>query len=477
MPLILGTNSIKDTAFDVANSCRFNDDSSDYMHITRGSAGNQKTFTISMWIKRCQLGSSVYTWTVGADGNNNFVLYFDSNDQLEIWEYKPSAYNFRLKPKYKFRDVSAWYHLCVAFDTTQSTSTNRVKVYVNGTQLTDFDTSSYPSLNYDTFMNSTSQHWLGRYTNQSYYFDGYICEMVVIDGQQLDPTSFGEFDSDSPTIWKPKDVSGLTFGTNGFYLDFEDSSALGNDANGGSDFTVVNLTSLDQSTDTCTNNFATLNSNVVIGSTSRTFEEGNLSFKAESNNWTNTYSTLAASQGKWYAEMNIQKLQSSNGYAGVGILGTNHGNISGAFNTDSNSAGIELDHRGGSNVNIMSAGSNQGNAGEDFEQGKIVGLAVDMDNRALYISENGTYLTVGGSVGNPTSGSSKTGAITIPTGIDFFAFAIGGYSTDFKGFYNFGSPAYSITSGNSDANGHGNFEYSVPSGYFTLCTKNLAENG
>ena len=112
-----------------------------------------------------------------------------------------------------------------------------------------------------------------------------------------------------------------------------------------------------------------------------------------------------------------------------------------------------------------------------YTTGDIIGVAVDMDNRALYISENGTYLTVGGSVGNPTSGSSKTGAITIPTGIDFFAFAVGGYSTDFKGFYNFGSPAYSITSGNSDANGHGNFEYSVPSGYFSLCTKNLAEFG
>ena len=477
MPLILGTNSIKDTGYNVANSLRFNDDA-DKLSRTPSSDGNQQSFTVSFWSKRGKLGAN-NIMVHGVLSNSDFMIYYNSSDQLQI-ATNLSGTIYGLNTDRLFRDPSAWLHIVVSLDTTSATASSRIKVYINGSQETSLNNTSYPPQNSNISWNKSSlPQNIGHYVDStSIGYKGYIAEFVNIDGSTLTPTSFGEFDEDSPTIWKPKDVSGLTFGTNGFYLDFENSGALGTEVSGNSNtFTVTNLSAIDQSTDTCTNNFATLNPNVVIGSTSRSFEEGNLTFKAESTNWTNSYSTLAVSQGKWYAEMKIQTLQSSNGYGGVGIVGTNHGNISSAFNTDSNSAGIELDHRGGSNINIMSGGSNQGDAGEDFEQGKIVGLAVDMDNRALYISEDGTYLTVGGSVGNPTSGSSKTGAITIPTGIDFFAFAVGGYSTDFKGFYNFGSPAYRITSGNSDANGHGNFEYSVPSGYFSLCTKNLAEFG
>ena len=190
MPFILGANTLSTGAYEVANSCRFNDDDSAHMHVTRGSAGNQKTFTISMWIKRCKLGASNYFFTVGPDGDTNFVMYFDASDQLEVWEYKSSAYQFRLKPKHKFRDTTAWYHLCVAFDTTQATDTNRIKIYVNGTQLTEFDTTNWPSEDYDTLMNDDRKYWLGKYTSLSYYYDGYLAEVVVLDGTAASPTSF-----------------------------------------------------------------------------------------------------------------------------------------------------------------------------------------------------------------------------------------------------------------------------------------------
>ena len=144
-------------------------------------------------------------------------------------------------------------------DTEQATASNRVRVYVNGTEVTSFSTETNPSQNADTTINTTQPMEIGRrISNSADFFDGYMAEVCFIDGQQLDATSFGEFDSDTG-IWKPIDVSGLTFGTNGFYLDFEDSSALGNDAAGSNNFTVNNLTSIDQTTDTCTNNFATLN--------------------------------------------------------------------------------------------------------------------------------------------------------------------------------------------------------------------------
>ena len=457
--------------YEVANSLRFDDGSSDYMHITRGSAGNQKTFTISMWLKRSRIaggsGDAVYFWTVGPDGNTNFVLVFDNDDQLEIWEYKSSAYQFRLKPSMRFRDPSAWYHLVVAFDTTQGTASNRVKVYVNGTQLTNFDTSSYPSQNYDTLMNDDRKYWLGKYTSLSYYYDGYICEMVVIDGQQLDPTSFGEFDSDSPNIWKPIDVSGLTFGTNGFYLDFEDSSALGNDANGGDDFTVVNLTSVDQSTDTCTNNFATWN-NLLGIQIPDSFSEGNLKLTMSQNAWRTTFSTIASNSGKWYAE--VKWVTGTEFTAGFGNAQS--------YSVDQDLNDLVANPGGDGFVSIIykngvlyENGSSSGSGYSTYSSGNIIMLAMDLDNYKLYLGVNGTW-------GNSANPATNTNGVAIPSANqgDFFHFAVSTYGTT-QASANFGSPPYSITSGNSDANNYGNFEYAVPSGYYALNTKNLAEFG
>ena len=465
MPLILGTNSLKDTGFNVANSCRFNDGDSAHMHITRGSAGNQRTFTISMWIKRCELGSSNYFFTVGPDGDTNFVMYFDSNDQLEVWEYK-SSYQFRLKPKYKFRDIAAWYHLCVAFDTTQSTSTNRVKIYVNGTQLTDFDTSSYPSEDYDTLMNDDRKYWLGKYTSLSLYYDGYLAEVVVLDGTAASPTSFGEFDSDSPTIWKPIDVSGLTFGTNGFYLDFEDSSNLGNDANGGTDWTAVNLAATDQSTDTCTNNFSTFNS--LIPNTTIIYQEGNLKVNQASNSdYTTAWSTIAVSRAKWYAEFkavsgfdNIAKA--------IGFL-----DVDAAYDNDGHIEAYSNGGAYGANGRVVQNGSGA-TSYTTYTNGDIIGIALDLDNGKVYYHKNGTYINSG----VPTSGSTGTGAFTVNTGKSYiFSAVIINFGGSNIWEANFGSPSFAISSGNSDGNGYGNMEYSVPSGYYTLCTKNLAEYG
>ena len=174
--------------------------------------------------------------------------------------------------------------------------------------------------------------------------------------------------------------------------------------------------------------------------------------------------------------MKIETLSSSNGYGNVGIIDTDH-DTDHNFIAGAKSAGLELDYRGGSNVNAFSAGSNLQDAGVNFAEDVIVGLAVDMDNNALYISENGTYITISSVVGVPTSGASKTGAITIPSTFNFFAFAVGGYTADFKGSWNFGSPSYSESGGNSDGNGYGNFNQSVPSGYYALNSKNLAEYG
>ena len=474
-------NSGLATGYDVANSVRFNDGDSAYMHITRGSAGNQRTFTISMWIKRCELGSSNYFFTVGPDGDTNFVMYFDSNDQLEVWEYK-SSYQFRLKPKYKFRDIAAWYHLCVAFDTTQSTSTNRVKIYVNGTQLTDFDTSSYPSEDYDTLMNDDRKYWLGKYTSLSLYYDGYLAEVVVLDGTAASPTSFGEFDSNSPNVWKPIDVSGLTFGTNGFYLDFEDSSNLGNDANGGTDWTEVNLAATDQSTDTCTNNFAVCNSTDSF-STGGTFSDGNMITQSTTSNRGIFTATMGVSTGKWYWEI---KTSASGGthasdewnYIGIAnqIGASNTDNILATSGTDSNKVYEYAIH--GHDGDFYNNGD-QGTYAASFTTGDIIGVFLDLDNNKIYWSKNGSWADGSGNSdeADPNGYKSVTDPASTPGGFYFPAWGDGGSNMNKTWQLNFGgTPSFSISSANADPNGYGSFEYPTEGGY-ALCTKNLAEFG
>ena len=472
MSLIIPANTLASGGYDVANSLRFNDGSSDYLNLSLGTPSNRKIFTCSAWVKRASTGTYPIFW-FGADSDNWFMVKYES-DSLRIESKSSGSTIIDVRTNALYRDFSAWYHVLVAVDTSQGTASNRIKIYVNGVQETSLQTSTYPNQNTDLNVITTAE--IGnQHTTQ--YFDGYMAEVVFVDGTQQANTDLGEFDEDSG-IWKPIDVSGLTFGTNGFYLDFENSGALGADVSGnGNDFTVNNLAAIDQSTDTCTNNFATANPLVVIGNTGQTYADGNLTFNASGTNWTATNSTIGASQGKWYAEFKVVTLASSTGYGNLGITGTENITNGNFISTEANSVGLGLDHRAGNNVAVYSGGSFVQYAGADFAAGAIVGIAVDMDNKKFYLSHNGTYLTVGGSVGDPTSGSTGTGAFTIPAGIETFLFAVGGYSTSFKGTWNFGSPPYAISSGNTDGNGYGNMEFAVPSGYYAINTKNLAEYG
>ena len=266
MPLILGTNSIKDTGYTVANSCRFNRPDSAYMSKTQGS-GNRRKATFSTWIKGQHAG---YAEQMIMSSGGNMNIYTDSGSLRINTGTGDYAYSTAL-----YRDPSAWYHFCVAIDTEQGTAANRIKIYVNGTQVTVFSASGDPSEDEDLNMNVADETFYISKSAASSYGDYYLAETVWIDGLQLAPTSFGEFNSDSPTIWQPIDVSGLTFGNNGFYLDYEASDNLGNDANGGTDLTESGLAATDQTTDTPTNNFATWNPLDNFYSAA-TFTEGNV---------------------------------------------------------------------------------------------------------------------------------------------------------------------------------------------------------
>ena len=457
-------------AYNVANSCRFEDGDSPKMTITQGNptepGGNaSRKWTISTWVKRGNLGIDSYIFLGGAYTNQGNKLYFDSNDNLVYWEHNSSSTtSWKFVTNRKFRDCSAWYSIIVAHDSTQSTEGNRVKIYINGTQETSFSTDTYPSEDADSnFMYNAEVITIGAQHTQN-YLDGYLAETVFIDGSQLAATSFGEFDEDSPTIWKPIDVSGLTFGTNGFYLDYEDSSNLGNDANGGTDLSETNLAATDQSTDTPTNNFATMNP-LDNYRYSTSFSEGNLKLTFNASNYGWNTSTFGVSKGKYYIE--IKDVSGASHTTGI----VDRSPTASQQDLSAQSFSSQYGVNGTAYVNGSSSETYS-----TFTNGDIIGIALDLDNNKLYYSKNGTWQG-SSDPANGTNPLTITAASSTQNGVYFIAVGDSGTSGTPVSEVNFGNPTFTISSGNADGNGYGNFEYAVPSGYYALCTKNLAEYG
>jgi len=301
------------TGYDVDNSCRFNDGDSAQMKKDATSSDNIVDATISMWVKRGVLGTAQVLFAGNYKSNNNYYcsLSFTSGDALSFKNYDNGT-NCEFITNRLFRDCSAWYYICVECDLSDSAA-DRVKIYINGTtRETSFSTST--NMSGDQFFLGKSGYEVGVGALQDgSYFDGYMAEVCYIDGNAagspLTPSSFGEFDEDTPTVFKPIDVSGLSFGANGFYLDFEDSSNLGNDKNGGTDLTESNLATTDQSTDTCTNNFCTLNP-LYNQYVDPTYSEGNLKITSGSG-WAGAKATMGVSTGKWYWELKLSGTMSS----------------------------------------------------------------------------------------------------------------------------------------------------------------------
>ena len=472
--------------YEVANSLRFNSGSSDHLQRTYGTPTNSKIFALSWWTKISgDPTSGIETgdhdmWGERTDTSNRVFMVINSGAQFDFFEKNGGSNVLELKTNRQFRDNGAWYHFLLLGDSTQSTASNRIKLYVNGVQETSFATETYPSQNYDFRLALNTLKYFGRVglggSLSTNYYDGYLAEAAFVDGTVTAHTDYGEFDSDTG-IWKPIDVSGLTFGNNGFYLDFENSGSLGADQSGnGNNFTVNNLTSIDQTTDTCTNNFATLNS--ISKGLDQTLSEGNLKMASgTATTRTPSQSTIGVSSGKWYAEFKI--LTSDNTVPGVVSTQWNHGTSQVSYSTGFypgyTTAGYGYTKAG----DVRNNGSAVGGTWSTFTTGDIIGVALDLDNDKLYFSKNGTWQNSG----DPTSGATGTGAVSITTpssttdGFYYFSIGDGSGGTSSGAECNFGNPMNTISSGNADGNGYGNFEYAVPSGYYSLNSKNLAEYG
>ena len=459
----IGASWVADTVFTVDRSLRFNDDDSAYLNRTPSSSSNRKTFTISWWFKRGNQGTVqgfFGAYDNSTSGNDSYYFSCIISDQginLGAWNQNWLATN-RL-----FRDPSAWYHCVVAYDTTQSTADNRVRMYINGVEETSFAQRNNPSQNFDLGWNFSSQmQTIGRvnYLTGSgpYPFDGYIAEFNSIDGLQLTPSSFGETDSITGQ-WIPKKYTG-SYGTNGFYLKFADNSGttattLGKDSSGnGNNFTPNNFVTGDAVKDTPSNNFATLN--VLSKSSGVTTQEGNL-YAQGSSSWRNIVGNFHMSSGKWYWEIYIKQV----GTAIYGIMPATRGNSRQDFYADIYTGTYSDEWGYRNNGTLYNSASGTSSWGDTYTTGDILSFALHMDNGTLDIKKN-----------DSATGSQITGISTTKEYRAAFTYFTSGTQSNI----NFGQDStfagQKTAQGNTDGSGQGDFYYAPPSGYKALCSAN-----
>ena len=459
--LIAGKKSLT-----VSRSLRFNDGDSTHLSRTPSNAGNRKTFTWSGWIKRGEISSTQgRLFGGGVTSTDYFEVYISGDDLLRvIWYASGQVFT---NTTAKFRDPSAWYHIVIAVDTTQSTAANRIKIYVNGI-LQAKNNSNAPSQNSDTSVNNTVEHNIGKYLTGggSHYFDGYITEINFIDGQQLTPSSFAETDATTGQ-WIPKQYTG-SYGTNGFYLKFADNSGttattLGKDSSGNgnnwtpNNFSVTAGEGNDSSEDTPTNNFPTLNA-LDMGSTNSShlvFSNGNLQVKAASGVWASTRGSFHVATGKWYWEVKIVSAASLRPFIGIiesdVRLASNQTEQSNELGPTSTGIAYWVGSpliRGGTNTTGTSTNVPSCTVGD------IVGVALDMDNKKVFFSKNGTFFASQ----DPANSSGELVSFSTTMQNATIAPAIQVYNNTSEVAMNFGQRP---------------FDYTPPTGYKKLNSQNL----
>ena len=434
---------------------------STYLSRTPASAGNRKTWTFSAWIKRGILGSSTI-FTAGYNENNVATLKFDANDKISLFDYDGNT-DYAILTNRLFRDTSAWYHIVLAVDTTNATENNRVRLYINGVQETSLTTNTQPSQNYDGLYNSNIAHYIGRYGwNSNEYFDGSMTHVHFIDGTAYDASTFGETDTDTG-IWKPKSYTG-SYGTNGFFLKFENSASFGTDSSPNANNFTVNGT-MTQTIDTPSNVFATLNPLQNLPS-ANTYSQGNNTVTYTVHNDL-AEATLGMTSGKYYWEQKfINATGGNNAMIGVGNENAHR------------SAYVGADTTGWSYYAVNGTKYHNGSTssyGATFTAGDIIGVAFDADTRTIWFSKNGTWqnsATISEIGAGTTTNSAYTG---MGSAGDLFLPVTSGYNGNVIS-WNFGNGYFGTTAVSSAENpddGIGIFEYDVPTGYKALCTKSI----
>ena len=453
--------------FEVERSLRFNDGDTPFLQRGVSSASNRKTFTYSVWCKRTE-SSSTHSGNAAnclfyqgdTSGNDYFYITFNGEDKIEIQQYYYSGggNQGRKITTQKFRDPSAWYHIVLRVDTTNSTANDRIRLYVNGEQVTDFATNDgATSQNLDTWVNSTTyDQYIGKAGYNNLYMDGYLAEINMVDGSSLAPSSFAETNSVTGQ-WVPIDTSALTFGTNGFRLKFLDNSGtsattLGKDSSGNgnnytpNNFSVATGIGNDSVTDTPTNNFCTLSSVDMSGNA---LEQANLQGgTAGTSGWRHTRSTFALpSTGKWYWEYKLPDA-STNGSNGH-MMGVAYQNLGFTQDINSDSTGL-YGRQGDGKYNNSSSSPVTNSHFTSIANNDIVQFAYDADGQKLYTGKNDTWELSA----DPSAGSNPNWTSVASGGFPM----VGSYGSNRYVTVNFGQQG---------------FVYTPPTGYKALNSQNL----
>jgi len=452
-----------------------------YLTWTPSQNGTRTRFTTSFWIKRSEINSGqnpIFSSDI-SDSNNTYSMFYFASDSFSFFS-KDNTTTLHLVTSAKQRDVNGLYHIVVVFDSAQATASDRVKFYINGEQITSFSTETYPPQNADnTWFNVTQQHAIGTrsYDNGS-YLSGSLSHFHFCDGQAYDASAFGQYDANG--VWTINTSPSVTYGTNGFFI-LKDGNSVTDQSGNSNNWTVAGGT-LTNTEDNPSNVFATMNP--LATSSYGTLVNGNT--VAQGNNsadYGHSFSTLSTgSSGKYYWEVYIENYTGTSPFLGIG--NDDNPNIGRAIN---NTAAVSPGES-----NYVSPSFYINNSGQIYIAGSVtatydtytkgdwISFAVDMDNGACYLAKNGTWMNSG----VPTSGASKTGAITTWTAgsiSGFLAYAAvyfgaGGVGNNSEAAFNFGNGYYgsaAVASAGTNASGNGIFEYDVPTGYTALSTKGL----
>ena len=451
------------TGYDVDNSLKF--ESANTESLTKSQTdSNKKTWTLSFWFKRTKVDSDLqYVYHYNVSSGNEFYFLINGTSDYRIEEYNSGA-QIRFHSGGSgdsFVDPHAWYHMVIACDTTQSTEANRFKIYKNGVDVTAtsgyFSTAQYPSQDYETRINnSAATISVGKSISASTNFCGYMAEVNFIDGLMKQASDFGEFDSASG-IWKPIEYTG-SYGNEGYFLNFADASDLGDDESGnGKDFTENNITSADQATDTCTNNFCTW-SPLWVYATNRTITEGGTKLTGSSA-WGGCKGSIGVTNGKWYWENKASGNDTIVGWQTANEAYTISGNAHDLVST------IAF-YEGGNYIWIKdsTSGRNDTSCSGTYAGSQVVGFALDLDSSP----QTATFYRNGSAIASDVNIDGLANKTIFP----FISQYNQNTESNFGGY-----TSISNTHTNTDENGYGSFVYAPPSGYFAICTKNLAQYG
>jgi hypothetical protein len=466
-----GANSASD-AYEIANSLKFEADNTEYLSHSSSSGSGTKV-TYSFWCKRTELDSSSYMQVSGISTSSETVRFMFYQDSVRLDAGNSSTGKILITDR-KFRDTSAWYHFFVVIDTTLATEGDRHQLWVNGVRETSFSTEQYPTQNFSVATDQSNATWrYGAYDSTYYKFSGYLAECYRLDGIAASCTDFGEFDTNG--IWIPKEYTG-SFGSNGHYLDFEDSSSLGADDSGnGNNFTLNNIAAADQATDTPTNNFCILNPNFIAYYYKAPTDGGTYMPMNGINQYGAYAGTFGLTKGKWYYETYVDMRDSTYGLTVLVGIHTLEGNYHATNfmvdSTNQNSTAAYYLHGGhyyswDSGARVVD--STLGGVGS-AQVGQFIGIALNLDDNQISFYINGSAVTNGTNLAlNDAGDDIAAGSFAIPS----FSCYTNNHTVNFGGY-----TRATISSAQSDENGYGTFEHQPPSGYYAICSKNLAEYG